>query len=139
MINSRSLNDLRPAARDKAREFKAQCKRVYGIDILIYCTYRDEAQQNFLYASGRTRPGRKLTNARGGKSWHNHRCAWDCVPMEGGKTMWGDRASYRKMGKIAAMLGIVWAGNWRAFKETAHFQFTNGHDMQHFRDGGTLR
>ena len=137
MINSRKLTDLHPRAMAKAKAFKRKCLNA-GIDILIYCTLRDNEQQNALYAQGRTKPGRKVTNAKGGQSLHNYGVAWDCVPMNGGKPAWGDKATYRKMGAIAESLGIVWAGNWKGFKETAHFQFVDGHSLSYFKKGGSL-
>jgi|TARA_R110000796_G_scaffold15004_3_gene48407 peptidoglycan L-alanyl-D-glutamate endopeptidase CwlK len=137
MISSRKLSDLHPLARDKALAFKRKCK-AQGIDVLIYCTLRDNEEQNRLYAKGRTTKGRKVTNARGGQSEHNYGIAWDCVPLDGGKAMWGDRASYKKMGAIAESLGIDWAGNWKRFKETAHFSFKDGHSLLYFKRGGSL-
>ena len=58
--------------------------------------------------------------------------------MLGGKAMWNDTKSYKIMGEVAEFLGMEWAGRWEFFKETAHFQYTKGHTMQHFKDGGTL-
>ena len=138
MINSRKLIDLHPKAAAKAKVFLAKCLRVHGIDVLIYCTYRDFEQQNFLYAQGRTRPGRKVTNAKGGQSEHNFRLAWDCVPLQGGKAEWGNKKAYKLMGEVAASLGIDWAGNWKSFKETAHFSFKDGHSFNYFKKGGTF-
>lgn len=137
MISSRKLADLRPAAQKKFRLWRKACA-IIGIDVLIYCTYRDEEQQDYLYAQGRTRKGRKVTNARGGKSWHNYRLAVDAVPMLGGKPQWSDKATYAKMGLVAKKLGIQWAGDWKTFKETAHFQYTKGHSMEYFKKGGKL-
>jgi len=137
MINSRKLSDLRPGAEKKFRFWTRACA-IIGIDVLIYCTYRDFEQQNALYAIGRTKKGKKVTNAKGGKSWHQYRLAVDAVPMVGGKPQWDDKMSYAKMGLVARKLGIEWAGDWKRFKELAHFQYTNGYDMDHFRDGGTL-
>ena len=55
MIASRSVDDLVPAVKAKALKFVSACSE-QGIDILIYCTYRDEESQNDLYAQGRTKP-----------------------------------------------------------------------------------
>lgn len=138
MINSRKLIDLHPLVAAKAKVFRAKCLRVHGIDVLIYCTYRDFEEQDRLYAQGRTTKGRKVTNAKGGQSEHNYRLAWDCVPMNGGKPAWGDKQAYKLMGAVAATLGIGWAGNWKSFKETAHFSFKDGHSFNYFKKGGTF-
>ena len=123
----------------KAVSFRKHCMAFHQIDVLIYCTYRDIEQQNYLYAQGRTRPGRKVTNAKGGQSEHQYRIAWDCVPLQGGKAMWGDKKAYKLMGAVAATLGILWAGAWTGkFKETAHFSFRDGHPLSYFKKGGKL-
>jgi len=138
VINSRKLIDLHPKVAAKAKAFRKHCQAFHGIDVLIYCTYRDSEQQNHLYAQGRTRPGKRITNAKGGQSEHNYRLAWDCVPLQGGKAEWGNKKAYRLMGAVAATLGIDWAGNWKSFKETAHFSFKDGHPFSYFRAGGKL-
>lgn len=133
MIASRSLDDLEPIVKNKALKFKSACAE-QGIDILIYCTYRDEESQNDLYAQGRTKPGRIVTNARGGESFHNFRCAFDFVPMVAGKPQWSDTALYRKAGLIAESVGLEWAGRWKGtLRETAHCQFTSGLTLAQLR------
>lgn len=125
MIDSRSLDDLLPCVKERALQFIKGCKNA-GIDVLIYCTYRDYEMQDKLYARGRTTPGQRVTNARGGRSWHNHRCAFDFVPLVGGKAMWSDSKLYARCGEIGEACGLEWAGRWRSFKETAHMQYTGG-------------
>lgn len=135
MINSRSLDDLIPPARERAAKFLQHCQAA-GIEVLIYCTYRDNESQAALYAQGRTTPGAKVTNAKPGESWHNYRCAFDCVPMLAGKPMWGDAKSYTRMGEIGESLGLEWAGRWQgSLKETAHFQYTGGLTLADLKAG----
>ena len=76
MINSRSLSDLNPKVAAMCSEFINRCK-AEGIDVLITSTYRDAESQNALYAQGRTTPGKKVTNAKGGQSFHNWKVAFD--------------------------------------------------------------
>lgn len=135
---SRSLSDLHPAAREKAMQWETACRSA-GIEVLIYCTYRSGVEQGMLYAQGRTAPGEIVTNARAGDSYHQWRCAWDVVPLVGGKPAWTDKARYACMGRIADELGIAWAGNWKGrMKETAHFQYTGGLSLADFKAGKTL-
>ena len=84
MINSRSLDDLIPPARARVQAFLDAAKKE-GVDLLVTSTYRDNASQDALYAQGRTKPGRIVTNAKAGQSWHNYRCAVDVVPIVAGK------------------------------------------------------
>lgn len=129
MINSRDPAELHPAVQKRAAAFMAACKKA-GIDILITSTYRDAASQQALYEQGRTKPGRKVTNAKPGQSWHNHRCAFDVVPLRHGKPVWGttgeDGKLWLQVGILGEAVGLEWAGRWVRMKEMAHFQFTGG-------------
>lgn len=141
MINSRNINDLLPPVAAKARALIEACEQA-GIDLLITSTYRDHASQDALYAQGRTLPGRRVTNARGGQSYHNYRVAFDVVPLRHGKPVWGttgdDAALWQAVGTAGEAAGLEWAGRWKKFREMPHFQFTGGHDLAWFQNGNRL-
>ena len=137
MINSRSLSDLNPKVAAMCSEFINRCKAQH-IDILITSTYRDAESQNALYAQGRTAPGKKVTNAKGGQSYHNWKVAFDFCPLVNGKPNWSDVALYTKCGEIAEGVGLEWAGRWKTFKELAHCQYTGGLTLHDFQQGKTL-
>ena len=137
MINSRKLEDLHPKVAKLCDQFIRKCKS-QNIDILITSTYRDAASQNALYAQGRTAPGKKVTNAKAGQSFHNWKCAFDFVPIVNGKPNWNDTALYTKCGEIAESVGLEWAGRWKIFKELAHCQYTGGLTLHDFQQGKTL-
>lgn len=137
MINSRSLSDLNPKVAAMCSEFINRCKAQH-IDILITSTYRDAESQNALYAQGRTAPGKKVTNAKGGQSYHNWKVAFDFCPIVNGKPNWNDVALYTKCGEIAEGVGLEWAGRWKNFKELAHCQYTGGLTLHDFQQGKTL-
>jgi peptidoglycan L-alanyl-D-glutamate endopeptidase CwlK len=137
VINSRDLHYLHPIVRTKCEQFISECKK-QGIIILITSTYRDIESQNALYAQGRTTAGKKVTNAKGGQSFHNYRVAFDFVPLVNGKAVWNDKELFNKCGEIGESLGLEWAGRWKSFKELAHFQLTNGLTLKDFRAGKTL-
>jgi len=134
MINSRKLEDLLPVVAAKAEAFLAAC-RVKGIDVLITSTYRDAESQNALYAQGRTLPGKRVTNAKAGQSWHNHKCAFDFVPIINGKAMWDDARTFNQCGAIAESVGLEWAGRWKSFPELAHCQYTGGRTLADLQAG----
>lgn len=143
MINSKSLDDLLPVVRSKVEEMIRRCEAELDIDELrVTSTYRDAAYQNHLYAQGRTRPGKIVTNARAGDSWHNHKCAVDVVPIKAGKALWGSNASemklWREIGRIGKECGLSWAGDWVSFKEYAHFQYTNGKTLAQLKAGAKI-
>lgn len=137
MVNSRSLDDLYPLVKRLAEEFIAACADA-GIDVLITSTYRDAECQAALYAEGRTAPGRRVTNARPGESFHNWRCAFDFAPLVNGKPRWDDLDLFRRCGEIAESVGLEWAGRWHSNPELAHCQYTGGLTLADFQAGKTL-
>lgn len=134
MINSRKIEDLDPYVGVLASRFIVAC-REQGIDVLITSTYRDNESQNALYAQGRTSPGSRVTNARGGDSWHNYRLAFDFVPIVAGKAQWNDNKLFERCGEIAESVGLEWAGRWKSFKEMAHCQATGGLTLADLKAG----
>ena len=134
MINSRKIEDLHPYVAKLCRAFVAACKKD-GIDILITSTWRDNESQNALFAQGRTKPGKIVTNARGGSSFHNYKLAFDFVPIVNGKAQWNDVRTFKRAGEIGKQVGLDWAGDWKNFKEFAHLQWTGGLSLAQLRAG----
>lgn len=131
-MSSRDLNDLRDDVHSMSVSHKQLCKAA-GIDLLIYCTLRPDADQAALYAIGRTIPGKKVTNARAGESNHNpdkdgKSRAYDCCPLRYGKPVWSakskeDAALWAEVGRIGESVGLAWAGRWAGnLKELCHFE-----------------
>ena len=134
MINSRKIEDLHPTVQKMCLKFIDECKK-QGIDVIITSTYRDRESQAHLYNIGRTEPGRKVTNAKAGYSFHNHRVAFDFAPIVNGKAQWGDIKLIEKCGHIAEECGLEWAGRWIGFKELLHCQHTGGLSIHDFIAG----
>ena len=135
MLNSRSLDDLIPPAKERVERFLSLCKD-NDIDLLVTSTYRDNESQQALYEQGRTTAGKVVTNAKAGDSWHNWRCAVDVVPMVNGKPDWdGSHPIWNKVGELGEQAGLEWAGRWRSFKELAHFQYTGGLTLTDLKSG----
>jgi len=72
---------LHPLVRDKALVMYGEiCKALTGN---AYCrfshTLRTDKEQDALFAIGRTIKGKKVTNAKGGRSYHNYGLALDIV------------------------------------------------------------
>lgn len=74
-------------------------------------------EQNRLFAK---RP--KVTNARGGQSYHNYGIAADVAFVAGGKISW-DEKLYKNIGRWASQVGLTWGGNWK-FVDMPHLQLT---------------
>lgn len=138
MINSRELEDLLPPVRERVERMIADCK-AEGIDLLVTSTYRDNASQDALYAQGRTAPGRIVTNARSGQSYHNYRCAVDVVPIRNGKAIWNAKDPvWQRIGALGKAAGLEWAGDWKRFKEFPHFQYTGGLTLAQLQKGAKI-
>lgn len=92
-----------------------------GYTFIITDGYRGEAQQNLLYAKGRTVPGPKVTNARWGSSPHGLGIAADIARQVDGKISWKDD-HYAVIGKFASQHGLVWGGDWASLKDKPHLE-----------------
>jgi peptidoglycan L-alanyl-D-glutamate endopeptidase CwlK len=135
MINSRSLDELIPQAKERVEKFLELCK-ANDIDLLVTSTFRDFDSQTALYNQGRTTEGKIVTNAKAGDSWHNWRCAVDVVPLVNGKAMWDtSNPVWAKVGELGKEAGLEWAGEWKSFKEFAHFQYTGGLTIAQLKAG----
>lgn len=106
-----------------------------GIDVILTSTYRDKESQDALYAQGRTTPGKKVTNAKGGQSMHNWRVAFDVVPVINGKAVWNDDNLWNRVGEIGESVGLEWGGRWSKFIDRPHLQFTQGLTLADFNAG----
>ena len=138
MINSRNIGDLAHTVRIRVEDFLLVCQK-QNIDLLITSTYRDIESQDALYAQGRTAPGKIVTNAKGGQSFHNFRCAIDVVPLVNGKPIWdGNDPIWAKLGALGKDIGLDWAGEWKTFIELAHFQYTGGLTIDDLKAGKTI-
>lgn len=134
---SRNISDLEPHVAMLCHKFVDECAK-QGIEILITSTYRSPEEQAALYAIGRTKPGNRVTNAKPGCSLHNWRVAFDMVPIVHGKAVWNNSELFLRCGEIGEKLGLEWSGRFKTFKESAHFQITQGHNLAYFQNGGKL-
>jgi peptidoglycan LD-endopeptidase CwlK len=117
---SRALDDLHPTVAGKARELIALCK-AEGIDLRVTSTLRTFQQQAELYAQGRTKPGKKVTNAKPGQSWHNYGLAFDVCPFYRDKPSWNSR-HWERIGTLGKQLGLSWGGDWLR-PDRPHFEY----------------
>jgi peptidoglycan LD-endopeptidase CwlK len=114
-------------------------RRAYkeGINAQISHGMRTYAEQNKLFAQGRTAPGNIVTNARGGYSNHNFGLAVDyfLTTWDGSKATWTVNDSWRRVAAIGKSLGFEWGGDWRSFKDYPHLEMTGGLSTAQLRAG----
>ena len=139
---SRLLSALEPSTREMVEKGLEECK-AQGLDVLVICTWRSWDEQAAEYAKGRTAPGKIVTNAKPGQSWHQWGRAIDFVPRRNGKTLvWGTRGNgldqdpsddatddlelWQRCAACFKMHGLKWAGDWTRFVEFPHLENTGG-------------
>lgn len=94
-----------------------------GINIEVVQGLRTIAEQDALFAQGRTRPGLVVTRARGGQSNHNYGLAVDVVPFTNGKPQWdAPNSVWVAIGAEGGKQGLEWGGNWKKFIDKPHLQ-----------------
>lgn len=138
------LARVNPQLANRIRLMAAELKK-QGITIMAVSGLRTFAEQDALYAQGRTKPGSIVTNARGGQSLHNYGLAVDVVPVNGnGQPNWNaSEATWQKIGAAGKKQGMEWGGDWKSFKDRPHFQMTAGKSVstllsEYRANGGNL-
>ena len=133
---------LHPNLREEALSiYKEIVEALTGKAICRFAfTLRTFAEQDALYAQGRTKPGAIVTKAKGGQSYHNYGLAIDIVLLvdkDGNGTYetasWDEKtdfdgdnkADWIEIVEIFKRYGWEWGGDWR-FKDDPHFQKTFG-------------
>jgi peptidoglycan L-alanyl-D-glutamate endopeptidase CwlK len=90
----------------------------------ITCTYRSEQEQLELYAQGRTKSGKIVTQiASGGKHNILPAQAFDIAFKKDGKLDWSAHL-FKKFADIVKRVSddVQWGGDWKRFKDLPHFQ-----------------
>jgi peptidoglycan L-alanyl-D-glutamate endopeptidase CwlK len=118
--SERVIATLQPQVRPYARALVKKAASM-GITIKVISGLRTYAEQNELYAQGRTKPGRIVTNARGGYSNHNFGIAFDIGVFDGSRYI-PESPRYKAVGALGVELGLEWGGNWRTIQDEPHFQ-----------------
>lgn len=120
---------LLPLVARKRDEFISACAAA-GSPIIIMSQYRSCAEQDALYAQGRTKPGNIVTNAKCGQSLHNYGVAFD-VAFKSATPYVGN---WEKIGKIGESLGLEWGNRWENFPDKPHFQLMLGYTLSDFQN-----
>ncbi|WP_192949248.1 M15 family metallopeptidase [Anoxybacillus flavithermus] len=131
----KKLVGVHPLVATKARQL---IERAYkeGINIIITQGLRTIEEQNELYAQGRTKPGKIVTNAKGGYSYHNFGLAFDFAILNAdGSVNWNVDEKWKRVGALGKSLGLEWGGDWRDFPDYPHFQLTFGLSLADLRAG----
>jgi peptidoglycan LD-endopeptidase CwlK len=133
---------LHPKLRDEVKTIYSEiCSALTGKAMCRFAyTLRTFAEQDILYNQGRTTPGKIVTNAKGGQSYHNYGLAIDIVLVvdkDGNGSFetasWdvssdfdGDgQSDWMEVVAIFKRHGFAWGGDWK-FTDKPHFEKTFG-------------
>ncbi len=129
-VTNKRIALLDPRIQAPATAFINKVEKEMGIKLRIAEGFRTFAEQDKLYAKGRDKkkPGKIVTNAKGGQSYHNYGVAFDVVEIKSnGKLNYN--FDWKAVSQIAKNEGFEWGGDWRTFKDKPHFQMTFGQSI----------
>ena len=128
----RRIKTLHPLIQCDVANIINEAEATLGIKFRVSQALRTIAEQDALYAKGRTAPGGIVTNAKGGSSYHNYGLAFDVVIIRNGQAVWKD-SGYRKLSSIAQKYGFFWGGNFKSLNDEPHFEKAFGRSTrQHY-------
>lgn len=123
----RGIDKLHPELQVCVNKFLAECKK-QGLNVLVTETLRTLEEQETLYAQGRTRPGKIVTNARGYQSPHAWGVAFDFCRNKKGWEYDNTDGFFDKVGRIAETMfdnteyDLFWGGDFRTFVDKPHVE-----------------
>jgi LAS superfamily LD-carboxypeptidase LdcB len=124
------VKQLHPKVIDDFKNFITDAEQGLGIVIRVTQGLRTFEEQQALYDMGRTKPGKIVTKAKPGQSYHQYGLAIDTVEIiNNGKDVdWNyDMA---KLVPYAHKYGITWGGSFQNFKDYPHFEKTMGYNWR---------
>ncbi|QGZ15859.1 M15 family metallopeptidase [Elizabethkingia phage TCUEAP1] len=139
------INTLHPSVRAEVTKLVNEANAILSngpSQVRLTQGLRTFAEQDALYAQGRTKVGKKVTDAKGGQSVHNYGFAVDFVLIIDGKTAAWDivkdfnrdgKSDWLQVAEVFKRGGWEWGGDWKSFKDYPHFQkkgFGNWRELQ---------
>jgi peptidoglycan L-alanyl-D-glutamate endopeptidase CwlK len=122
---SRDLNDAEKILRDAyIKAAKMFTEKYPEVTPVVTCTYRSETEQAELYALGRTKPGKIVTQLKKGSKHNTKPSQAIDVAFKVGKDIDWDVKHFRRFAEILLTLEprIEWGGHWKKFKDYPHFE-----------------
>lgn len=127
-MSSRKIEDLDPRIQDRVRELLDTFNKDSEWKAFITDGLRTQAEQNSLYAQGRTAPGKIVTWTT--DSNHVKGLAVDIAFQKNGKLSYA-QIHYAKLVPIARKLGFIWGGDWKQV-DKPHFEMTNPEEVENY-------
>lgn len=115
---------LHPEIRKSVIDFIDEIEAKTGLLFRIVQGLRTFDEQQAIYDQGRTKPGKIVTNAKPGSSYHNYGLAIDIVPIVNGKPDWNFK--YETIYDIAEKHGFTCGGKFKSIVDKPHFEKNYG-------------
>ena len=140
MIDARSeknIATLHPKVQGSFRKCLLALQEYFkekGITPKYIAGNRTWAEQDAIYAQGRTKPGPIVSKARGGESRHNFGLAVDVGLFTPDGKYLADSSFYDHIGRIVALQPeLEWGGTWK-FVDTPHIEYRTGKTLAQLRE-----
>ena len=112
-----------------------------GVRLRFTQTLRTIKEQDDLYAQGRTKKGKIVTNAKGGQSIHNWGLAFDIVILldkDNNGTFesvsWEVDKHWKMVVDFFKSKGWTWGGDFKTLYDAPHFEYTQGKTWKHYSE-----
>jgi len=142
-ISINRVANLHPKVREDVKRCIEEAEAGFPANMAIRVVQglRTIDEQNALYAQGRTKPGKIVTKAVGGKSYHNYGLAIDFAILKDKDNngtfetlSWDTKEDFDKDGvkdwmevvKVFKKYGWVWGGDFSSIKDDPHFEKSFG-------------
>jgi peptidoglycan L-alanyl-D-glutamate endopeptidase CwlK len=123
--NARTITNIKtldPNLQRLAGNFIDTVYNKLKISLTITDAFRTKEQQDTLYAQGRTKPGKIVTNLKGGESKHNFGKSFDVYMNKSDGSVDLKTPITPQIANIAKQMGLKWGGDWQNFKDYPHFE-----------------
>lgn len=119
---------LLPQVQQMCGRFIDECKK-QGYTVFVTQGLRTKAQQDAIYAQGRTKPGKIVTHAPFPKSMHNHGLAFD-IAFRGKELYPADDKVWKAVAEIGKKIGLDAGYFWKKFQDKPHFEYTGKYSRE---------
>jgi len=143
-ITQERILKLHPKVRDEVKKIIAEANLLLAdnVEVRIVQGLRTIEEQNALYAQGRTKPGPKVTNAKGLQSNHNWGLALDfCLLINDKEISWSltndldkdKKADWFEVIAIFEKYGWSSGARWKSFTDNPHVEKLFGFSLNQLR------
>ena len=129
------IEKAHPVLREELKELYLECNNNIvpeGKRLRFSDVFRSFDEQQQLYNQGRTAPGKIVTNASPGQSFHNYGLAFDFVVLHGPnfiQATWAVDSLWMQIVNFFKSHGYEWGGDWK-LGDYPHLQKTFGYTWQ---------